>query len=73
VYSGAFIKKLLHNHIIIKKKSISGDVNDEANFSSFFCFTRELNLYSPLTFSLILRANSNVSAFFGGFMRKGGV
>ena len=28
-------------------------------FAFFFCFIRELNLYSPLTLSLILRANSN--------------
>ena len=28
-------------------------------FPFIFCFIRELNLYSPLTFSLILRANSN--------------
>jgi hypothetical protein len=30
VISGAFIKKLLHNHSI-KKKTFSGDVNYEAN------------------------------------------
>ena len=28
-------------------------------FALFFRFIRELDLYSPLTFSLILRANSN--------------
>ena len=28
-------------------------------FAFFLCFIRELNLYSPLTFSLIPRANSN--------------
>ena len=37
---------LLRKHFIteffFKKKS--GDVNDEANFSFFFCFIRELNL-----------------------------
>jgi hypothetical protein len=27
----------------------------------FFCFIRELTLYSPLTFSLIPRANSNLT------------
>jgi hypothetical protein len=46
VISGPFFKNLLHNHFIteifFKKKS--GDVNDEANFSFFFCFIRELNL-----------------------------
>ena len=31
VISGAFIKNLLHNHSINKKKSFSGDVNYEAN------------------------------------------
>ncbi len=33
--SAPFIKILLHNHII-KRKSFSGDVNYEANFSFFF-------------------------------------
>ena len=54
VITGPFINFLLHNHFItffFKKKS--GDVNYEANFSFFlFCFTRELNRYSPLTYSL---------------------
>ena len=36
VISGAFINFLLHNHIINKIKSFSGDVNYETNFAFFF-------------------------------------
>jgi len=37
-----------------KKKyfSFSGEAKDSAIFSFFFCFKRELNPYSPLTYSL---------------------
>jgi hypothetical protein len=38
VISRAFSFFLLHNHVINKKKSFSGDVNYEANFPFFFCF-----------------------------------
>ena len=60
VISRALFLFLLHNHFITEKfyKKKSGDVNDEANFSLFFCFKRELNPYSPLTYSLTLRART---------------
>ena len=42
---------MLRKHFITEKKfkKKSGDVNDEANFSLFFCFKRELNPYTPLS------------------------
>jgi hypothetical protein len=40
---------LLHNHIINKKKSFSGDVNYEANFPFFFCFISNGPYTPPLT------------------------
>jgi hypothetical protein len=60
VVTGPFINFLLHNHFIteffFKKKS--GDANDEANFSFFICFARELNLYSPSYLIPHLRART---------------
>ena len=54
VVTAPFINFLLHNHFITEKnlKKKSGDVNDEVKFPFFFYFIRELNLHSPLTYSL---------------------
>jgi hypothetical protein len=43
VISRAFFYFLLHNHIINKKKSFSGEVKDSVIFPFFLHFIRELN------------------------------
>jgi hypothetical protein len=47
VVSSPFSLFLLHNHIINKKKSFSGDVNYEANFSFLFLLHRRANPILP--------------------------
>jgi hypothetical protein len=49
VVSRAFFLFLLHNHIMNKKKIFFRRSKRQRNFSLFFCFIRELTLYSPLT------------------------
>ncbi len=53
VISGPFFLILLHNHFItifFKKKC--GEAKDSVIFPFFFCFIRELTLYSPLVLAL---------------------
>jgi hypothetical protein len=53
VIRGPFIKNFPCNHIINKKKNLFPAKQKTAQFFPFlFCFTRELNLYTTLTFSL---------------------